>query len=285
MRENGYNVGVSGSPVVTTTPASFNAVNEVTSLYGVSGTVWTWPSLPSTYTRCWTVRNSVNIDWLVACFANTSPFTYVVDQQTMDVPTTAPIPVDTASANYMHSSYTWNRALSIADMKLVTMAMRKEIGGNPHLELVAVAPIRDLRAYYLRFLLALRPPQSIHIFADMIGTGGVNSIVPDRVDGRFNATVTSGTVRLVSTTGWSNGANNAITVLRGDMNSGILWPERSIPATRTICSVSRYTAATGQNFIFTSAGSPTTSSDMIHGHWNEKRGMVKGSGTWMTQVD
>jgi Tyrosine-protein kinase ephrin type A/B receptor-like len=152
--------------VVTTSVAAFNAVNNVTSLYGPVGTIWALPTLPpTTYTRCWTTRNSVNTNWLVACFANTSPsFTYVVDQTTITpAPSTAQVPVGTVAttdANYLHSTYVWDVELSSTEMKTVTRAMRKELGGVPDLSpagTTAVVPISDLRAYYLRFLIALRP--------------------------------------------------------------------------------------------------------------------------------
>jgi hypothetical protein len=260
--------------------SAFNAVNPVTYLYGGVLTTWTWPTLPSpTYTRCWVTRNDVTINWLVACLANTNPFTYIVDQTNMAAPSTAPSPVLPASENYVHSTYTWDVALTEADMKLVTMALRKEIGGIPYEGTAAVVPISDLRAYYLRFLLALRPAQSINIFSDLEG-----STVRNRVGIGFEVQVTAGTATKVTTTGMSNGANNNITVLQGTTATKLLWPENSIPSTMTICSVSRYTGDL-YGRIFSCMYSPTQSIQWIHGHHDStgRRGVAYYNG-WNTGV-
>jgi hypothetical protein len=272
-------VSIAGNPapVVTTTGASFNAENDVTSLYVGISSIWIWQTLPSpTYTRCWISRNSVNINWLVACFTN-SPFTYVVDQIDMTAPTTAPLPTLMSIENYVHSVFTWDIALTNAQMKLVTRALRKELGGVPYEESVAVVPITDIRAYKLRFLLALRPPQSINIFADFDGT-----TVPNRMGNGFQATLTAGEAGLVSTTGPSNGANNSITVMRGTTTTKLKWPISSIPATMTICSVSRFTGGVSKD-ILTSQGSPDqTSGPFIHGHRYGSRGIALYQTNFMT---
>ncbi|KAJ1464630.1 hypothetical protein T484DRAFT_1757959, partial [Baffinella frigidus] len=286
-RGNTYTVTLTGSttPVVT---IPTNAVTDVISLNGPINTVWTWPTLPTTYTRCWAVRNTAVDNWTVACFANTSPFTYIVDQTTMSVPTIAPLPVSTSSGNFLHSTYTWAIALTSTEMKVVTMALRKELGGIPYGASTDVIKISDLRAYYMRFLIALKPPQSINIFADVDGTG-VGSTIPDRVAGLFNVTVTGGTVAKVSYTGMSNGANNPITVLRGIKTSQLVWPIDNIPAIKTICSISRYSVdcavdTAGCGFIFTSVASPTVSESTTHGHGVQKRGVARYSKQWITQT-
>jgi hypothetical protein len=270
-------VTVSDSPVVTTTGASFNAVNTITSLYGPVGTVWVWP-IHDMYTMCWTVRNSVNEDWLVACFTNT-PFRYVVDQTTMPTPSEAPIPVVSTSYNYVHAIYIWVTPLSDTEMKVVTKALRKELGGVPYRESAPVFPISDLRAYYMRFLIALLQPQSINIFADMTGTG-VGSIVPDRVDNQFPVTVTAGTASKRTCTQAANGANNTFTVLGGDINTKLLWPENSIPRVLTMCSVSRYTVGASLSIV-NGVESPQDTdfyfgvyTDFHFGHFQGKRGML-----------
>ena len=39
--------------------------------------------------------------------------------------------IDTNNANWVHSRYHWNKELSQEEMKIVTRALRKEIGGIP----------------------------------------------------------------------------------------------------------------------------------------------------------
>ena len=63
----------------------------------------------------------------------------------------------------------WSEALTEIQMKNITAGIRTELGGVPYNEETAIEPIRDLKAYYLRFLMDLRPPQSINIFADFDG--------------------------------------------------------------------------------------------------------------------
>jgi hypothetical protein len=291
-RGSTYSVSITGSPQLTT-GSDAGAVNVVTSLYIPVGTVLTWPTPPTQggFTRCWTwVTHNGESKWVVECFSSMdyemAPFSHVTDQTTgLSQVMTLPA-LDTAVGNYVHSSYTWDIELDNAEMKLVTRALRKELGGVPYEGSVAVVPITDIRAYKLRFLLALRPPQSINIFADFVGT-----TVRDRMGNGFEATLTAGEAVLVPSTGLSNGANNTITALQGTMSTALLWPVGSIPPIMTICSVSRYagsctpSAWQGCGQILTATGSPSYTSATFHGHASKKRGMARYSGGWTTQYD
>jgi hypothetical protein len=279
-----YDVELSGSiPVVTKSGTNtFGAVNPVTSLYGDVATTWTWPTLPGpAYTMCWVTRNNASINWQVACFTgtNTSTFTYVVDQTNVIVQNTTSPPIVTASDNYVHSTYTWNTTLSNVEMKVVTRALRKELGGVPDFGTEPVVPISDLRAYHLRLLIALRPPQSINIFADLDGT-----TIRDRASGMFPVNATMGTVSLVTTTGRSNGADNTITALRGGINTTLLWPVDSIAVSATVCSVQRYSSTTNStpDRILQCFSSPTQPSNWLHGHASNERGLAFWN-TWTTR--
>jgi hypothetical protein len=264
-------------PQVKTTPAGlFNAVNEVESLYGDVDTTWTLPST-GTSTTCWIARHDDvdNSDWNSIC--STSSGVHVRDQQSVD--TVTPM-INANTANWVHSRYHWNEVLNRDDMMIVTRALRKEIGGKPFLEQSAVVPISDLRAYHLRFLIALRPPQSINIFADYS-----DNIVPDRMGNGFDVTIMEGSVDLVEYTIPSNGADNDITALSGDTDTMLLWPENSIPTIMTVCSVSRYTEEYAIESILQCRNSPTQSGIWYHGHIHGGRGIAFYGKGWKTLYD
>jgi hypothetical protein len=266
--------GIHSPPqLVTTETASFNAVNPVTSLYAPVDTTWTWPVLPTpTYTRCWSTRNNITTDWKVACFKN-NPSEYVIDQVDSGSPGEAPLVTDAAAFNHLHAMYTWEEALTTAEMKIVTAGIRKELGGVPLSAGSAIAPIDNLRAYYFRLLLAIHQPQSINIFADVTGTG-IGATVANRMGPGFEATVTAGTFSKVTTIeGPESGATNPLTTLVGGTNTKILWPENSLPAIMTICTVTRYgTVSSGR--ILDAYGSPTQSENWAHGHTGNRRGLA-----------
>ena len=262
--------GVYFQSTTATATAGFNSVYPVTSLYAPVATTWTWPTRPApTYTRCWTTRNTITTDWKVACFKN-EPSEYVIDQVDSGSPGETPFLIDPATDNHIHAIYTWDGALTTAEMKIVTAGLRKELAGVPLSARRAVAPIEDLRAYYLRLLLAIRPPQSINIFADITGTG-VGSRVPNRMGPGFEATLTAGTVSKVTTTEADSGAVNPITTVVGTTSAKFLWPENSVPVPMTICSVTRYMPGTTGR-ILTAYFSPTQGANWLHGHVLGRRG-------------
>jgi len=269
-------MGVYGG-VVTEPGGNFNAGNPVKSLYSAVGTTWDFPSTTSpTFTTCWLARHDEvdNSDWNSVC--STSDGAYVRDQQSVDVVTPM---ISTSTANWVHSRYHWNEVLSRDDMIIVTRALRKEIGGKPFLEQSAVVPISDLRAYHLRLLIALRPPQSINIFADFEDT-----TVPDRI-GLFPVEVTGdgAAATLVNSTSYSDGASNPITSMAGTYGTGLLWPKNSIPQSNTICSVSRYTSTLRKRILQCSNGPNGEQSPVwLHGHHSEKRGVAYYFDGWKT---
>ena len=96
-----------------------------------------------------------------------------------------------------------------------------------------------------------------------------------------NATMSGVTL----TSGSGNGASASIPFLTGTSSTTITWPAGSIPATFTICSITRYTSAPYSR-IFDGAGS-----NWLHGHWaplntnytNSGYAGVAFYGKWVTQ--
>ena len=214
---------------------------------------------------------------------------YIIDQQTARVNSGEKVYVPmTLGVNHfsgkgdfnIHSVYVWDKELSADEMKTVTRALRKELGGVPDFAKESVVPISDIRAYYLRFLIALRPPQSINIFADLEGT-----TVPDRIGifpGLFPVEVI-GAASIVKKDGFFNGANNLVTALAGTTNTKLLWPINSLPLIFTICSVSRYASLNSalQDRILSCFRTQQQTTNCLHGHWRATRGMAYYS-DWKT---
>lgn len=252
------------------------AANPVTSLYCRNDDTCESPPSTPDYTQCWVARDQnlgtlVISDWNIACVTNglTSPFTYVIDQVESVSNDQIFYMTYSNSNNWVHSLYTWDIVLTITQMKFMTQALRKEIGGIPYGKTQPVVPISDLRAYYLCLLLFMRPPQSINIFSEFS-----EGIVPDRMGSSFQVALTAGVATLVPTIGPSKGANNTLVVaLSGDTTTKLLWPENSLPLVMTICSVSRY-AGTSNGRIFSGYKSPTQSVNWLHGHWFNTRGVA-----------
>lgn len=123
--------GVYAAHVVTTPVGILQVENPVKSLYGSVGTTWTLPALPAVYTRCWAAAQNRPYLWNVECITNglTAPFAYVIDQVDSGGPTAAVSITSPTSANYIHSMYTWDVSLNNTEMKIVTAAIRNEIGG------------------------------------------------------------------------------------------------------------------------------------------------------------
>jgi hypothetical protein len=228
-------------------------------------------------------------DWLIACFTNARNGAdgFIIDQtnwgdddETEGSTTRLTLGLNTHSgqtSHYnIHSVYVWHSALTGAQMRKITAGIRIEMGGVPCFETAPVVAINNIRAYNMRFLLATRPPQSIHIFSDFSGTA-----IPNRMGSGFHATVTAGTATLVTTTGVGNGVVNPITSLSGGVSTKLLWPEYSIPTIMTVCSVSRYSGGTSDK-IFNCYQSPTQDSNWFHGHWASRRGVAVHNGGWKT---
>jgi hypothetical protein len=68
-----------------------------------------------------------------------------------------------------------------------------------------------------------------------------------------------------------------VTSISGTKATKLLWPENSIPSTFTVCSVTRYTSASGaaesyRNRILQCYQSPSQSVNWVHGHADAFRG-------------
>ena len=171
-------------------------------------------------------------------------------------------------------------------MKIVTAGIRTELGGVPYNEETAIEPMRDLDAYYLRFLLALRPPQSINIFADFDSD---TNTVKDRMATTFGdlgmqVEISGDAASLGTSSTDSDGVLAGITSLRGDTGSNLKWPINSIPGTFTICAVSRYASSGAKHEILSCEDSPDQSHTWFHGFWNNRRGVAFYLG-WRTEQD
>jgi len=88
-----------------------------------------------------------------------------------------------------------------------------------------------------------------------------------------DATVTAGIVSLRTASGHGTSAN--VVALAGSLRAKMLWPVGSIPATFTVCSVTRYDDLGGsRGRILTCGESPDQPLDWIHGHNYGNRGIV-----------
>ncbi|KAJ1466678.1 hypothetical protein T484DRAFT_1756448 [Baffinella frigidus] len=200
----------------------FNAVNPVKSLWIPAGGVMVYPTLATTYTVCRSMRmqhktTRTDIDWSVTCYTNgrTDESAYVSDQTDIgDSTAVSPYEFNPDYDIYLHSTYTWDSALSNAEMKIATAGFRRELGGVPYSETTPVIPIIDVRAYNLRLLLALRQPSVMNIFSDFDG-----SSVPDRgKTGTHSVTLTGGVGALIKSTGQMLKITEALRAQLGGVN-------------------------------------------------------------------
>ena len=104
---------------------------------------------------------------------------------------------------------------------------------------------------------------------------GTNILKESRGNGRD---VTLNGVSYASASG--NGAFVNIPYLYGSTTNTMLWQTGSIPANFTICSITRYTGGANQR-ILQSNGPQVDSSNWLHGHWMNRRGVCYYVG-WKT---
>jgi len=103
------------------------------------------------------------------------------------------------------------------------------------------------------------------------------NIQTQRVDSLCGGTTCSGNtgVREAGTvgigTGTGNGANVQVPYVGGDTGARLQWGAGSVPASFTICSVTRY-AGTNKRRILNCMGSSAGDMNWLHGHWNAKAG-------------
>jgi hypothetical protein len=136
--------------------------NHVTSLYVPPTMACTWPvSSTPTYTRCWVARTNAHENWNVVCFKNNPP-ELVFDQVDQETSMDDLSVLVTGSDNWIHSTYTWDHALTNGQMKLVTKALRKEIGGKPYSEKTIIIPIQDTPTYNARLFLTMSSTDTVY---------------------------------------------------------------------------------------------------------------------------
>jgi hypothetical protein len=97
----------------------------------------------------------------------------------------------------------------------------------------------------------------------------------DKTANARNATVTAGSVSVVSSAG-VNGASMTFNTLQGTTGTRILWPASVLPTTYTLFHVTRYNGTTAR--IVTSA----TATNWLSGHWGGYSGVAYHS-NWLTQ--
>ena len=103
---------------------------------------------------------------------------------------------------------------------------------------------------------------------------GTNTLTDLTGNGRH--ATTSGVTNFAAS---GNGAAANIAYLDGTTTSTILWPAGSIPATYTMCSITRYASSVSANQQRTLCSS---SNNWLHGHHGSKRGVAFNAATWRT---
>ena len=101
-----------------------------------------------------------------------------------------------------------------------------------------------------------------------------NTLIDLSGNGR-DATVTAGSVSV--RTASANGASNGATVLAGGTSAKVLWPVGIIPATFTICSVTRYDDTGPSNFKRI-----LQAHNFMHGQHEGYRGIAYYGDGWKT---
>jgi hypothetical protein len=92
-----------------------------------------------------------------------------------------------------------------------------------------------------------------------------------------DATVTAGIVSVRTASG--HGTSNEVVALAGNTSAKVLWPVGSIPATFTVCSVTRYDDLGGsRGRILSCEWSPDQPLNWLHGHDSAMRGVVHYEG-------
>ncbi|KAJ1465893.1 hypothetical protein T484DRAFT_1922497, partial [Baffinella frigidus] len=99
-----------------------------------------------------------------------------------------------------------------------------------------------------------------------------------------DATVTAGTVSRRTASG--HGTSADVVALAGDTSAKVLWPVGSIPATFTVCSVTRYDDLGGSRLrILNCQSSPSQPLNWLHGHYGGMRGLAYYPGFKTNQVN
>jgi hypothetical protein len=75
-----------------------------------------------------------------------------------------------------------------------------------------------------------------------------------------------------------NGSTANIIYIGGSTGGKIVWPSGSIPATFTICSLTRYSGANNNRILQSTPG------NWLHGHWGGRRGVIHYDG-WRSSYD
>jgi hypothetical protein len=111
-----------------------------------------------------------DMDWLIQCFKNgNDDDEVVIDQELVDNTNTVEIVNDTPrylrindnenygmnSAFHVHSVYIFYKHLVVDKMKIITAALRSELGGRPYGGLDEVVPMSNIRMYNKRIEAAI----------------------------------------------------------------------------------------------------------------------------------
>ena len=133
----------------------------------------------------------------------------------------------------LHSVLIWDRGLSPAQMKTVTRELKAQLRGEIRPDYSDVIQSRALLD-----LLAETPPACAYYGSQYNRNTGR---LPDLSGNARHATVRGNGVQLGE--GPGDGANRDIRFLEGSTESIVEFPEMSVPATFTVCSVTRYTSS------------------------------------------
>ena len=116
----------------------------------------------------------------------------------------------------------------------------------------------------------------LHAYYSPAGWDSSSGVWQDESGNLRDSVMTIGSITKTSQAG--NGAKASIWYLEGGPSDSIVLPPNSLPSQFTICSVTRYSSATGARGRIISA----TSSNFLHGHYNGNAG-VSAYNLWVTR--
>ena len=165
----------------------------------------------------------------------------------------------TLNSNFAFSQLLiWNQALNDADMLTASHMLTSYLITGSYFSYATTWPyaIPKPMAWY-RAELYLKKWNSL---PDALGNGAMDGVTSGLVYGNSSG----------------NGASASIAYLTGTTSSTITWPQGSIPAIFTVCSLTRYTGTTNARLLHSVSGT------WFHGHHVNKRGMAYYQTSWQT---
>jgi hypothetical protein len=221
-------------------------------------------------------------DWLVCCGSvggatpNTVPYTAIVDGKFIGIDETT-ISADRTGVGVPPSTdYTlcinlyngnqersffefsqliiWDQALTPDEMMCVSNVFNQYLDDGVYISALTRVPLYNL--------IANKPPWGMYS-----AFFSANNTLSDLTGNGKHATTTGMTYAWTN----GNGAASNVNMIYGSTTSKIEWPEGSLPANFTICSLTRYTGSTNSTREHILAGKTT---NVFHGHDQYRRGVA-----------